>query len=140
MGVTDRLQPLRAQHAVTFQAMRYAIAGLVITLLFSASYWAITEYLHVDPMISLTIVFLFFTIVSFFTHGSYSFKGHGSRDRSHVRLGRFLAVNLLGFAVNQMFVWVLVKQLGGATWWPMLPFVFVTPLLTFTLHRRWVYA
>jgi putative flippase GtrA len=140
MGARDRLQVLRERHAVTFQALRYAVAGLVITLLFSASYWAITEYLGLDPMISLTITFLFFTVVSFVTHGSYSFEGHGSRDRGHVRLARFLAVNLLGFAVNQAFVFVLVKQLGGQTWWPVIAFVFVTPLLTFTLHRRWVYA
>lgn len=127
------------RRTVALQAARYAFAGMAITVLVAASYWAIAEFLHVDPMISLTIVFLFFTVVSYFTHGAFSFRGHGGRDRQHVRLLRFLLVNLAGFASNQLFVWLLVKKLGGPNWWPVIPIIFVTPILTFTLHRRWVY-
>lgn len=122
------------------QLIRYAFAGFAITLGVAASYWAIAEYLSVDPMVSFTIVFLFFSVVSYVTHGAFSFKDHGARDRHHVRMGRFLAVNILGFVVNQGFIWLLVKQLDGPTWWPTIPMVFVTPLLTFTLHRRFVYS
>ncbi|HVL79016.1 MAG TPA: GtrA family protein [Sphingomicrobium sp.] len=125
---------------VAAQAARYAFAGGVITVLVAASYWAIAEFLAVDPMVSLTIVFLFFTIVSYFTHGAFSFRDHGSRDRQHVRLTRFLVVNLVGFGSNQFFVWLLVKQLGGPNWWPVISIIFVTPVLTFMLHRRWVFA
>lgn len=125
---------------VMIQAARYAFAGFVITLLVAASYWAIAEFLHVDPMLSLTVVFLFFTAVSYVTHGAFSFRGHGSRDRHHVRAPRFLLINILGFCTNQFFVWLLVKQLDGPTWWPVIPIIFVTPLLTFALHRKWVFA
>ena len=134
----NALDPERRTIAV--QAIRYAVAGAIITLLVAASYWAVAEFLHVDPMVSLTLVFLFFTGVSYVTHGAFSFRGHGSRDRSHVRATRFLIINLLGFATNQLFVWLLVRQMGGPTWWPVIPIIFVTPLLTFTLHRRWVFA
>lgn len=134
----NALDPERRTIAV--QAIRYAVAGALITLLVAASYWAVAEFLHVDPMVSLTLVFLFFTGVSYVTHGAFSFRGHGSRDRSHVRAARFLIINLLGFATNQLFVWLLVKQIGGPTWWPVIPIILVTPLLTFTLHRRWVFA
>lgn len=41
---------------------------------------------------------------------------------------------------NQFFVWLLVKQTGGPTWWPVIPIVFVSPILTFTLNRRWVFG
>ena len=125
---------------VALQAARYAFAGMIITLLVAASYWAIAEFLHVHPMVSLTVVFLFFTVVSYVTHGSFSFRGHGDRDRHHIRLARFLVVNVLGFAVNQLFVWLLVIELDGPNWWPVIPIVFVTPLLTFALHRRWVFS
>ena len=134
----NALDPERRTIAV--QAIRYAVAGALITLLVAASYWAVAEFLHIDPMVSLTLVFLFFTGVSYVTHGAFSFRGHGSRDRSHVRATRFLIINLLGFATNQLFVWLLVKQIGGPTWWPVIPIIFFTPLLTFTLHRRWVFA
>ena len=136
--VLSRLDSER--RAVAVQMIRYAIAGGLITLAVAASYWAIAEIGGIDPMVSLAIVFLFFSGVSYFVHGAYSFKDHGQRDRHHVRGARFLVINLLGFALNQFFVWYLVKHLGGPTWWPTVPMVFVTPLLTFALHRRFVYA
>jgi putative flippase GtrA len=128
------------QRSVLFQLVRYALAGLAITLAVAGSYWAITDLLHVDPMISFTIVFIVFSLISYVTHGEFSFRGHGTRDQHHIRMSRFLAVNVLGYLVNQGFIWLLVKQLGGPTWWPTIPMVFVTPLLTFTLHRKFVYS
>ncbi len=128
------------RRTMLFQLIRYALAGFAITLAVAGSYWAITDLLHVDPMVSFTIVFLVFSGVSYFTHGEYSFRGHGTRDRHHIRMGRFFAINVLGFLVNQGFIWLLVKQWNGPTWWPTIPMVFVTPLLTFALHRRFVYA
>lgn len=128
------------RRSVALQAVRYAFAGLLITLLFSASYWAVTEILGIDPMISLTIVFLVFSAISYVTHGVFSFRGHGARDRHHVRASRFLIVNIVGFLLNQFFVWYLVKYVGGPTWWPIVPFIFVTPWVTFALHRKWVFG
>ena len=53
---------------------------------------------------------------------------------------RFLLVQLLGFGLNQVFIWVLTGPLlHGPTWWPLVPAVFVTPLVTFGLQRNWVY-
>ena len=128
------------RRTISLQMVRYAFAGFIITLFVAASYWAVAELLGIDPMVSLALVFIVFTGISYITHGVFSFRGHGSRDRHHVRAVRFLVVNCIGFATNQFFVWLLVKQLGGPTWWPVIAIIFVTPLLTFALHRRWVYA
>jgi putative flippase GtrA len=128
------------RRTVLVQLLRYGLAGLAITLAAAGSYWAITDLLHIDPMVSYLIVFLVFSGISYVTHGEYSFRDHGERDRHHIRMGRFFAINVLGFLVNQFFIWLLVKQLGGPTWWPTIPMVFLTPLLTFSLHRRFVYA
>ena len=128
------------RRTVVLQLVRYALAGFAITLAVAGSYWAITDLLHVDPMISFTIVFVVFSVISYVTHGEYSFKGHGDRDRHHIRMSRFLAVNILGFLINQGFIWLLVKQLDGPTWWSTIPMIFVTPLITFSLHRRFVYS
>ena len=128
------------RRTMLFQLLRYAFAGLAITLAVAGSYWAITDLAGIDPMISFTIVFIVFSVISYVTHGEFSFKGHGTRDQHHIRMGRFLAVNVLGYLVNQGFIWLLVKQLDGPTWWPTIPMVFLTPLLTFTLHRKFVYS
>lgn len=128
------------RRTVALQMGRYAFAGLAITLALAASYWAMAELGGIDPMISLTIAFVVFSIISYVTHGAYSFKGHGERDRHHVRVTRFVAVTLVGFCLNQFFVWLLVKHLGGPTWWPIPPIVLITPLVTFGLLRRFVYG
>lgn len=125
---------------VMLQMSRYAIAGLIITLALAASYWVLAEHGGVDPMLSFAIVFVVFAGISYVTHGAFSFKGHGARDRHHVRASRYLAVSLFGFLLNQFFVWFLVKYLDGATWWPTVPMVFVTPLILFALMRKYVYA
>lgn len=131
----------RGEHlAVAGQAVRYGFAGLLITILFSAAYWAVTDLVGIDPMVSLALVFVVFSGISYLAHGRFSFRGYGERDRQHVRAMRFFAVNLMGFALNQFFVWLLVKEFGGPTWWPIIPFIAVTPWLTFAMHRKWVYA
>jgi hypothetical protein len=33
-----------------------------------------------------------------------------------------------------------MKHMGGPIWWSVIPIVFVTPMLTFSLNRRWVFA
>ena len=136
--VLATLSPDRRE--ILFQAARYAVAGFVITLAFSLAYWLVVELGGLDPNVALTIVFVVFSLISYVTHGRFSFSGHGERDRPHVRMTRFLLVNIIGFLLNQFFVWLLVKQMDGPSWWPILPFLFVTPWLTFALHRRWVYA
>lgn len=125
---------------ILWQVIRFGIVGLALTVCVAGSYWAIADVLHVDPMISLTMVYAVFTAIGYISHSRVSFRGHGARDKVHIRSARYLVTNGLGFASNQFFVWVLVKQLGGPTWWPIVPIIFVTPILTFTLNRRWVFG
>lgn len=122
------------------QVFRFGLTGGLLTVLVAAAYWAVADLLHVEPMLSLTLVFLFFTGIGYILHSRFSFRDHGSRDQEHVRTVRFFITNSLGFASNQFFVWLLVKYLGGPTWWPVIPIIFVTPVLTFTLNRRWVFG
>lgn len=122
------------------QLVRFGLTGGLLTLLVAGGYWLVATFFHVEPMLSLTLNFVVFTGLGYLLHSRFSFRGHGSRDNAPVRTARFFTVNVIGFLANQFFVWLLVKQLGGPTWWPVLPIVFVTPLLTFALNRRWVFA
>lgn len=122
------------------QIVRFAIAGLAITVAASLAYWAIAEWFDIDPNLSLAITFVVFSFVSYMVHGGFSFAGHGGRDRPHVRGSRFLLVNVLGFLLNQFWVWLLVKAFEGETWWPIIPMIAVTPWLTFVAQRQWVFA
>jgi putative flippase GtrA len=138
MPLTDRFQPEHRE--LLLQMIRFGLTGGLLTVLVAGGYWLLATFAGVEPMLSLTLNFLVFTSLGYVLHSRFSFKGHGSRDNAATRTVRFFTVNTLGFLSNQFFVWLLVKQLGGPTWWPVIPILFVTPLLTFALNRRWVFA
>ena len=61
-------------------------------------------------------------------------------DDDHAATGtRFVTVNIVGYLLNSFWVWLLVERLGGPTWWPILPNLALTPLMTFWLHRYWTF-
>jgi len=136
--VTDQERQERAK--LIGQVIRFGMVGGLLTVLVAAAYWSVAEILAIDPMVSMTLVYLVFTGLGYVLHSRVSFKDHGTRDQMHIRTIRFFITNTVGFASNQFFIWFLVKVMGGPTWWPVIPIIFVTPLLTFTLNRRWVFG
>jgi putative flippase GtrA len=128
------------QRILLGQIIRFGLTGGLLTVMVAAAYWAVATFLGVDAMVSMTLVYLVFTGIGYFLHSNFSFKGHGDRDNPRTRTIRFFIVNTLGFCSNQFFVWLLTKHLDGPTWWPVIPIVFATPILTFTLNRRWVFG
>jgi putative flippase GtrA len=122
------------------QILRFGVTGGALTVAQAGGYWLLATPLGIDPALSFTLMYVVMTGIGFVVHGAVSFKGHGSRDRPGVRSARFLLVNMVGFALNQGFIWLFVTHMGGPTWWPIVPMVFVSPIVTFVLHRFWTYA
>lgn len=135
------------------QLVRFGITGVGVTLFYAVVYWPIATYGHalvslggwqgrggaLWPLIAGVIAFVAATAVGKVAHSRISFRGHGSRSRRTAH--RFLVVQMLGFGMNQLFIWLLTGPLvHGPTWWPLVPAVFVTPLVTFGLQRNWVFA
>ena len=122
------------------QLIRYGIIGALITIGGQIIYYSLAESRLTSPLVAIAIAFIIGLAVGYFAHGWVSFRGHGERD-DHARIGaRFIAVNVFAYLVNSFWVWCLVERLAGPTWWPIVPNVVLTPLLTFALHRRWTYA
>lgn len=133
--------PLGRHGEVAGQLIRFALTGGLLTLLVAGGYWVVAELFGVAPMVSLTLNFLVFTGLGYLLHSRWSFRGHGDREGNPAaRTVRFFTVNLIGFLSNQFFVWLLVERMGGPTWWPVIPIIFVTPFLTFALNRQWVFG
>ncbi|HEX2762899.1 MAG TPA: GtrA family protein [Allosphingosinicella sp.] len=126
--------------ALVAQMVRFGLTGGFLTILVASGYWVVATFLGVEPMLSLTLNYLAVTGLGYLLHSRFSFRGYGARDRQAVRTLRFFTVNTLGFLLNQFFVWFLVRHLHGPTWWPVPPIIFFTPLVTFTLNRRWVFG
>lgn len=130
------------------QLIRFGVVGVGVTLFYSAVYWPIATfgnrafYLGEGaewPVIGGVIAFVAATLVGRIAHGRISFAGHGTRSRRTAH--RFVIVQAMGFVLNQSFIWLLTGPLvHGQTWWPLVPTVLVTPLVTFWLQRNWVFA
>jgi putative flippase GtrA len=147
-ALLDRLDTHRTRE-VFWQLVRFGIAGGLATVIYTIVYWPVATFghriLHVGsgaewPLVGNVLGYLAAMVSGYFLHSRWSFKGHGSRDNEVATSSRFFAVSLVSFALNTMFVWVLTGPLfHGATWWPLVPILFVTPLVTFALNRFWVF-
>ena len=79
-------------------------------------------------------------IVGYFIHSRWSFRGHGRRGNIARTGTRFVVVSLISFALNSLWVWLLVQHLRLPTWAPTPLVLTVTPLAIFSLNRRWVFG
>jgi putative flippase GtrA len=121
------------------QMIRYGLSGLALTGFYSAIYLAALDMAHQPPLVANTMAFLFTVVVGYLIHSRWSFRGHGRRDVPVLNTGRFLIVNLLGFALNSFWVWLIAAQLGLSPRLPLIPIIVVTPWLSFWLNRRWTF-
>ena len=121
------------------QLVRYGLVGLLITIGGQAIYYILAETRTTSPLAAIAIAWIAGVAVGYFAHGWISFAGHGARD-DHAATGtRFVTVNIVGYLLNSFWVWLLVERLAGPTWWPIVPNIALTPLMTFGLHRYWTF-
>lgn len=136
----QQISAIAGDRVLLGQIVRFGLTGVFMTASVAFAYWLVAELFDIHPMVSMTLVYVAFTGLGYFLHSNFSFKGHGTRDRMHVRTARFFTVNTIGFLTNQFFVWLLTQYLHGPNWWPVIPICLVTPILTFTLNRKWVFG
>lgn len=130
------------QRALLLQIVRFGIAGVGLTLLVVVLYNMQVYGLGIVPNLATTIAIIIATIPGYLLHSQFSFRGHGDRDAGalHKRTFRFAMTSLLGFLCNNFGTWLLVVALRLPQWTPSLYFLFVTPIVTFALNRKWVFA
>jgi putative flippase GtrA len=122
------------------QLVRFAMTGGFVTVLGAGAYWVPATFFGVPPLLSNFLGYLVAMASGYVLHSRWSFRGHGSRDDPFRRTSRFLVVSLVSLGLNSLFVWVLTGPMDGPTWWPVVPMLFVTPLVTFALNRNWVFS
>jgi putative flippase GtrA len=122
------------------QLIRFGTVGGFVTALSVVVYYVPATWLGVPPLIANLLGYGVAVALGYVLHSRVSFKGHGSRDNPVQRTGRFFIVSLVSLGLNSLFVGILTGPMHGPTWWPVLPMLFVTPLVTFTLNRQWVFG
>jgi putative flippase GtrA len=131
---------LDALPPVLVQLIRFGLVGGFVTALGAGAYWVPATFLGVPPLVANVFGYLVAAGIGYVLHSRVSFRGHGSRENPARRTGRFLIVSLISLGLNSLFVWALTGPMHGPTWWPVVPMLFVTPLVTFALNRQWVFA
>ena len=121
------------------QLVRYGLTGGLASIVNIGVYWVLAAS-GMDPNLAWTIGYLAAVLVGYVVHSRWSFRGHGRRDNLARTGGRFFAVSLVSFALNQLWVWLLVRELALPLWAPYPLVLGVTPLIIFSLNRRWVFA
>lgn len=135
-----RLGDVVRDRALFFQIVRYAITGGGVTLLSTIIYWLLATAAHLPEQAANAIAWVCAVITGYATHSRWSFRGHASQAHPLAIRARFLAVAVLGLALNALWVWLMVTVLGGPEWWPIPLMVFATPAIAFPLNRYWVFA
>jgi putative flippase GtrA len=124
------------------QVIRFGLVGGFVTGLYVLVYSPLASLEIASPQIANLAGYFVAMVTGYILHSRWSFRGHGSRDNAARTTGRFFIVSLISLALNALFVFVLTDSLmlDGPWWWPLIPILFVTPLVTFTLNRQWVFG
>jgi putative flippase GtrA len=122
------------------QMIRYGISGVGLTLFYSLIYLVALDFAKLAPLIANGVAFAFTIIAGYLVHSNWSFRDHGTRSAPALNTARFLIVNILGFALNSFWVWVIAERLALSPRLPLIPIVLITPWLSFWLNRRWTFG
>lgn len=126
--------------AAISQFAKYSFSGVFLTFLYAALYSVFTHSEN-SPLVAHIIAYAISIVIGFFLNRYWSFRGHGRRHSTVTSSFRFTVVSLVGFAINSFFVWFITGPvINGPDWWPLLPIIFFTPIVTFLFNRKWSFS
>lgn len=132
------MENLARHKALIGQLVRYVITGGLASIVNIGVYWMLAAR-GMDPNLAWAIGFAAAVLVGYAVHSRWSFRGHGKRDNLARTGGRFVAVSMVSFGLNMLWVWLLVTNLGLPLWAPYPLVLGLTPLAVFALNRQWVF-
>jgi putative flippase GtrA len=120
------------------QLFRFIVTGALVTALGVGVYAFVALLLRWHPQLGNLLAYVTAMATGYVMHSSWSFRGHGGQ-RTHATRLRFVAVSLISYALNSFWVWLLFTHLELGRGAPIVPMLFVTPVVTFLLNRQWVF-
>jgi len=126
------------RRTVLAQLARFVVSGAFVTALGVGVYAIVALVLRWHPQLGNFLAYVVAVVTGYVMHSRWSFRGHGS-ERTHGTKVRFAAVSLISYALNTLWVWLLFTRLHLGRAAPIAPMLFITPAVTFTLNRYWVF-
>lgn len=127
------------RRTILAQLFRFLVSGATVTALGVGVYALVALVLRWHPQIGNLLAYVAAMATGYVLHSRWSFKDHGGERTGGTGI-RFVIVSLISLALNSFWVWLLTEPLALSPAWPIVPMLFVTPLVTFTLNRQWVFA
>ena len=126
------------RRAIFGQLLRFLVSGGIVTALGVGVYAVVALDLRWHPQLGNLLAYVTAVATGYLLHSRWSFRDHGG-ERSGGTLARFVTVSLISLGLNSFWVWLLTEPFRLSPAWPIVPMLFVTPLVTFTLNRQWVF-
>ena len=126
------------RRAVLAQLFRFILSGGFVTALGAGVYAFVALVLHWHPQLGNFLAYAVAMTTGYLMHSRWSFRDHGA-ERDHLTKMRFIAVSLISYALNSLWVWLLYTHFDLHRAVPLIPMIFVTPAVTFLLNRQWVF-
>ncbi len=126
------------RRAVVGQLLRFLVSGGIVTALGVGVYALVALGLRWHPQLGNFLAYVTAVATGYLLHSRWSFRDHGG-ERGGGTLARFVTVSLISLGLNSFWVWLLTEPFRLSPAWPIAPMLFVTPLVTFTLNRQWVF-
>ena len=120
------------------QLLRFVMTGGFVTALGIGVYALVALGLRWNPQLGNFLAYVVAVVSGYILHSKWSFRGHGSERTGSTKL-RFATVSVISYALNSLWVWLLYTHLDLGRAAPILPMLFVTPVVTFVLNRQWVF-
>ena len=120
------------------QLTRFIISGALVTALGVGVYAIVAIVLRWEPQLGNFLAYVIAVASGYVMHSRWSFRDHGGQ-RTHSTKVRFVTVSIISYALNSFWVWLLFSYLELGRGAPIVPMLFVTPLVTFVLNRQWVF-
>jgi putative flippase GtrA len=148
-SAVEALRPIVTSPAFA-QLVRFAVAGVGVTLLSALIYIGVAVALRVDPLLANALSHATGIVAGYAIHSRWSFRSQdidrddgdsdgGDSDGGGATVLRFTIASGFSFALNSLWVWLATAGLHLPAWSPVPAMVFVTPLASFAINRYWVF-
>jgi len=134
-SAVEALRPI-VTSAAFGQLVRFAVAGVGVTLLSAMIYIGAAVPLHVNPFVATALSHVVGVLAGYAIHSRWSFR---SEEGDAATVLRFTIASGVSFALNSLWVWGATNGLHLSAWAPVPAMVFVTPLASFAINRYWVF-
>ena len=141
-GPVRRVPGERAGFLVGGQFLRFVVTGVVSTAIFSAIYLAMADWILPRGWAVAAVLPAYFASLAFgYTVNSrWSFRDRPRSTGQRMEAVRYVLSQNVGLVLNLALTWIVTALLRLPNWSALIPMVILTPLVTFALSRRWVFA